>query len=152
MSPTLRALTALKAMAAWETGEAALALSSALAAHHEVESRAQAIAQQAQAIGQAYGRAAQPGQRLQLAAVSALSRQASASLEVQGQVAGALREADELVQREREVLAQHRSRDESLRKVLRKERQREEAERAKVEFANLDELFLARRWTMEDGA
>jgi flagellum-specific ATP synthase len=152
MSPTLRSLTALKAMAAWEMGEAALTLSSALAAHQEVQGRAQAIEQQAQAIGQAYGRAAQPGQRLQLAAVSVLSRQASASLEVQGQVADELHQADERVQREREVLAQHRSRDESLRKVLRKERRREEAKRAKVQLAHLDELFLARRWTMEDGA
>jgi flagellar export protein FliJ len=149
MSPTLRSLTALKAIAAWEMGEAALSLSSALAAHHEVEARATVIEQQVQAISQAYGRAAQPGQRLQLAAVSALSRQAIASLEVQKQVGDELRQADEHVQRERETLAGHRSRDESLGKVVRKQLQREEAERTKVEFAQLDDLFLARRWMME---
>lgn len=149
MSPTLRSLTALKAIAAWEMGEAALSLSSALTAHQQVQARATAIEQQAQAIGEAYGRAAQPGQRLQLASVSTLSRQASASLVVQRQVGDELQQADELVQRERETLAGQRSRDESLGKVVRQQRQREEAEHAKAEAAHLDDLFLARRWMME---
>ncbi|MDO9005735.1 MAG: hypothetical protein Q7V20_20005 [Aquabacterium sp.] len=149
MTPTLRALTALKAMAAWEMGEAALSLSSALQSHEQVQARATAIDRQAEAIALAHARAAQPGQRLELASMGLLSRQASASQELQRQVNGELHQADELVQQQRTELAQHRARDEALQKVVRQERQREEAERAKVELANLDDLYLARRWVME---
>lgn len=78
-----------------------------------------------------------------------LSRQASASQEVQRQVNSELRQADDLVQQERAGLARHRARDDALQRVVRQERQREEAERAKAELANLDDLYLARRWVME---
>ncbi|MES2090762.1 MAG: hypothetical protein V4532_12395 [Pseudomonadota bacterium] len=149
MSSTLQSLQALKAIAAWDMGEAAVSLSKALGVQTQVQARAKTIGEQTQAIGKAYGRATQPGQRLQLAAVNLLYRQAHASQGVQAHVGDELRQATEVVDGERETLAKHRARDDALHKLIKHERHLIEAERAKAEYAVLDDLYLARRWVME---
>ena len=149
MNSTLKSLQALKAIAAWDMGEAAVCLSKAQGVQTQLQTRAKTMDDQAHAIGKAYGRATQSGQRLQLAAVNLLYRQAHASQGVQAHVGEELRQANEVVDREREVLAKHRARDDALHKLIKHERQLMEAERARAEFAVLDDLYLARRWVLE---